>query len=159
MKNNRAITLISLIITIIVLLILASITIYFGTESIKKAELENLKTNMLLIRAKAREYCEEANFKLGTDENADAGPGIEYLRDEKGLKAGELPSGVTGVTYDYVAELSQDNLREFGLKDVKTSNDDKYIIGFNIKGDKVEIYNTKGFDGKYSLTELEKIED
>ena len=50
-KNNKGITLIALTITIIILLILASITIYSGKESIKKAQLESLKTNMLLIKA------------------------------------------------------------------------------------------------------------
>ena len=55
-KNNKGITLIALTITIIILLILASITIYSGKESIKKAQLESLKTNMLLIKAKAKEH-------------------------------------------------------------------------------------------------------
>lgn len=68
LKNNKGITLIALSITIIVLLILASITIYSGTESIKKAQLENLKTNMLLIKAKAKEYVEQASFKNGVDD-------------------------------------------------------------------------------------------
>ena len=62
-KNNKGITLIALTITIIILLILASITIYSGKESIKKAQLESLKTNMLLIKAKAKEYVEQASFK------------------------------------------------------------------------------------------------
>ena len=61
-KNNKGITLIALTITIIILLILASITIYSGKESIKKAQLESLKTNMLLIKAKAKEYVEQASF-------------------------------------------------------------------------------------------------
>ena len=67
MKNNKGITLIALTITIVVLLILASITVFYGKDNIDKANLENLKTNMLLIDAKAKEYCEEANFKIGTN--------------------------------------------------------------------------------------------
>lgn len=68
-KNNKGITLTALTITIIVLLILASITIYSGIESIQKAELESLKTNMLLIKAKAKEYVEQASFKNGVNNN------------------------------------------------------------------------------------------
>ena len=57
-NNQRGITLVVLTITIIILMILAGITIHTGTESIQKANLEGLKTNMLLIETKAREYVE-----------------------------------------------------------------------------------------------------
>ena len=66
-KENKGITLVALTITIIVLLIIAGIAIYSGNDIIKNAKLESLKTNMLLIQAKAKDYCEEASFKLGTN--------------------------------------------------------------------------------------------
>ena len=43
-NKNRGITLASLVITIIVLLIIAGISVYSGTDIIKRAELEELKT-------------------------------------------------------------------------------------------------------------------
>ena len=64
-KENRGITLISLIVTIIVLMIIAGITIYNGKSTITQAQLEGLRTNMLLIQAKAKEYVEEVNFEMG----------------------------------------------------------------------------------------------
>ena len=64
-NKNRGITLASLVITIIVLLIIAGISVYSGTDIIKRAKLEELKTNMLLIETKAKECVENANFKLG----------------------------------------------------------------------------------------------
>ena len=66
-KNENGITLVVLTITIIVLIILAGITVYNGKDSIQKANLEGLKTNMLLIETKAREYVENASFDLGID--------------------------------------------------------------------------------------------
>lgn len=168
MKNNKGITLIALSITIVILLILAFVTINFGTKSINNAKLETLKTNMLLIKAKAKEYCEEANFKVGTGsvptdqqelENY-LKPGVDYLKEKNLTTNGSSALlGITSTTYQYVVELTQNNLDEIGLKDVKTTNDDKYLIGFNITQDKVEVYNTKGIDGKYSLTEIENIKD
>ena len=168
MKNNKGITLVALSITIVVLLILASITIFYGKDNIDKANLENLKTNMLLIDAKAKEYCEEANFKVGTGsvptdqqelENY-LKPGVDYLKEKNLTTNGASAlSAITSTTYQYVVELTQSNLDEIGLKDVKTTNDDKYLIGFNISEDKVEVYNTKGIDGKYSLTEIENIKE
>ena len=43
-NKNRGITLASLVITIIVLLIIAGISVYSGTDIIKRAKLEELKT-------------------------------------------------------------------------------------------------------------------
>ena len=64
-EDNRGITLVALVVTIIVLLILAGIGINTGISSMEKVKLEELKTNMLLIEAKARECVEEANFRMG----------------------------------------------------------------------------------------------
>ena len=55
-KKENGITLIALGVTIIVLLIIASIGVYGGKETIKKAQLEEMRTNMLLIKAKSKEY-------------------------------------------------------------------------------------------------------
>ena len=66
MKSNKGITMVTLIITIIILLIIAGISVGAGNKIIKSSELENIKTNMLLVKVKAKEYTENANFKLGT---------------------------------------------------------------------------------------------
>ena len=63
--KNKGITLVALTITIILLVIIAGISINIGGNMIKKANLEGLKTNMMLIQAKAKQYVEEANFKMG----------------------------------------------------------------------------------------------
>ena len=66
MDKNKGITMIVLVITIALLLILAGISIQGGGSIIKRADLENLKTDMLLIKVKGKEYVENANFNLGT---------------------------------------------------------------------------------------------
>lgn len=53
-REQKGVTLIVLVVTIIVLLILAAITMYGGTDMIDKSRLEGLKTNMLLIQTKAK---------------------------------------------------------------------------------------------------------
>ena len=83
-KNEKGITLIVLAVTIIIMLIIASIAIYSGTESIKNAKLEALKTNMLLIQAKAKEYVEEVSFKIGVTSGVDATEvQIEQIKQEQ----------------------------------------------------------------------------
>ena len=51
-KKEKGITLVALAITIIVLTILASVTLYVGTNIIKRANLQNINTDMMLIQAK-----------------------------------------------------------------------------------------------------------
>ena len=69
LREAKGITMVALVITITVMLILATITINLGKETIKQTKLESLKTDMLLIEAKAKEYVESASFELGTKDN------------------------------------------------------------------------------------------
>ena len=64
MDNKKGITLIALIITIIVLIILAGITVAEGTLLIRKAKIESIMTNMITIKSKAKVLVEEANSKV-----------------------------------------------------------------------------------------------
>jgi type II secretory pathway pseudopilin PulG len=68
MRKNEGITLSTLLIVIIILLILLGSILVLCINQLKKNELEELKTNLLLIQAKAIEYVEEANFKINSDD-------------------------------------------------------------------------------------------
>ena len=170
-KNlNKGITLISLIITIIVLLVIAGISTYTGTQIIKRAGLEELKTNMLLIEAKAKEYVEEANFKMGINPNDEKK--IEarkevYENTAKLQPAGENSSILNGdklpVSECYI--LTEEALKTWGLDKIELEGQEQYLIKFNDtitesnKELSVEVYNTKGYNGSYSLTDIEQISE
>lgn len=176
-RKQKGVTLVALVVTIIVLLILAGITISGGTNTIKKAGLESLKTNMMLIEAKARECVEEANFKLGP--NQAKKDEIDNIRDSvyedgtetsaKLKKISELISEKPEV--DIPTEIQQNKgeneeiywvtpeaLEKWGLSKIETKEGEVYLIKFNEKDVKVEIYNNLGFDNKYSLTDINEIE-
>lgn len=178
MKENKGITMVTLIITIILLLILAGISIGTGNKIIESSKLENLKTNMLLIKIKGKENVENANFKLGTNfETAtDKNTRVETAKSE--LKGEEITdssifNGNINITQEdistsneeniYYYKLTTQNLVDMGLSNVK-SNHDKgwYIIKYDIKNIETEVYNTQGFekDGKkyYSLNELQSLD-
>lgn len=173
MKNNqKGVTLVALTITIIVLIILAGITIQTGKEAIRKANLEGLKTNMLLIKTKAKEYVENASFKLGVnpDVNTIYEKAKENLEGEdKGtiVVSGDsieqklLNIGISqeDINKGKVYKLSTSNLEKMGLNNVESDDENGwYIIVYDIENVETEIYNTMGFNGKYSLTEIEQIE-
>ena len=153
------------VITIIVLLIIAGISVYSGTDIIKRAKLEELKTNMLLIETKAKECVENANFKLGKIDNLGDDEKQNRINEaKKELKGTEIDEAdnidIEKSEYNYYYKLTEDNLKDMGLSNIKLSDTDGlYIVKYDIKNAKVEeIYNTKGYEGKYSLTDIEQIE-
>lgn len=166
-KENKGITLVALTITIIVLLIIAGIAIYSGNDIIKNAKLESLKTNMLLIQAKAKEYCEEASFKLGTEENPSDEKISNAKNSLKGTEQGEesnIPSYITKVEgkKEYIYKLETSNLRDMGINGVESDdNNGYYYVKYNLTDVTVEVYNTKGFTKDsttyYSLSELQEL--
>ena len=160
-KNNKGITLIALTITIIILLILASITIYSGKESIKKAQLESLKTNMLLIKAKAKEYVEQASFKNGVNKSEISEEAKNELKGKEANASDYSKQNITINGGEILYKLTSDNLKEMGLKDVKLGSNEEYLVKYNIKDVTVDVYNTSGYENNgttvYSLSELEKI--
>lgn len=160
MEQDKGITLVTLVITVIVLVIIAGITVYSGLDVIKRANLESMRTNMLLIQAKAKEYVEEADFKMGP--NNDETKKVEVYNSYNFKKASEvteisLPDKFTGDNFYYV---TTDALNQMGLTNIaeELKDEEAYLVEFNEEDLEVEVYNTLGYDGKYSLTELEELQ-
>ena len=65
--NQKGITIVSLVITIIILLIIGGATVYIGTSVIKQATLQTVNTNMMLIQAKTKTIAEQAKFNNNQD--------------------------------------------------------------------------------------------
>ncbi len=161
-SRNKGITLISLVITIIILLIIAGIAVYSGKEMIQKANLEELKTNMLLIEAKAKEYVEKANFKMGInpDDNKKSIVREEvYVTSAKLKPASESMPDNTKIPVSECYVLTEETLNEWGLNKIELDKDEKYLVKFDENNLQVEVYNTKGYNEKYSLTDIEEIEE
>ena len=161
-KQEKGITLTALVTTIIVLLIIAGIGINYGRDTIKKAHLEELETNMLLIKAKAKGLVEEANTKIGLPTASDYAEKQTSVRQELYIgtagmvKVDTAPSGIPQA--DNLYEVTEKTLSNWGLDDIKLEENEKYIVKLDDVGTEVEVYNTIGYDGKYSLTEIENIE-
>lgn len=161
--KNRAegVTLLALTITIAILLIIAGITVYSGTDTIKKAKLEELKTNLLLIQAKAREYVEEATFKMGINPDDNKKNEVRqevYVQNAKLEKADNVPTefGITDTTTCYwLTESAQTN---WGLGKMDVDEKERYLVQFNESDGTVEVYNSLGYKGNYSLTDIDKLQ-
>lgn len=148
--NKNGVTLVTLVITIIVLLIIASISIYIGTDIIKKASLQNINTNMMLIQAKAKTIYEQERFN--------------HTANYKGTKLTEVTgnSAVEELISKNILEeadkfylLNQNDLNEMGLE--KINIDKGYAVNYETE----EIIYIKGFEANnstyYKLSEMKNL--
>ena len=172
MKEQKGITLIILTITIVIMMILAGITTYYGTQLIRQSKLQDLVTNMLLMQAKAKECLEEVSFKSAniTDttklneiikENLKG----QRLKDSDEIKKAAIKTGVideSSITNEetnqkYYYYLSESDLKDMGIQELSKEDYGYFVIEYNLKDTKIEVINTKGYLGKYTLTAINKL--
>lgn len=147
-KQEKGLTMVSLVVMLLVIAIISTVTIYYGTGIIRSAKLESLKTDMLLIQAKIKTVEEQANFE-GT---ALVGAVLDdtNVLTKLGLTQNEK-----------IKLLSQDDLNYLGLSKVNTE-DKNFVVDYTNS----EVYLVEGFeykdkDGnqqvKYKLSEIENL--
>ena len=145
-KNNKGITLVALVITIIVLLILASITVYVGTDSIKQSKENILLTEVGMVQHAALErYTQESIM------NSNQYPGTPYSSME------EIKSAISELTSDQeLTQLLNNNptpedyylLTPTDLEEMQIKNtEDSYIINYKL-GLAINITNQKTGSGE-----------
>lgn len=155
MKNNKGITLAALVITIIIMIIIASIAVYEGTEMISKSKVQTIQTNMLTIQAKAKAYAEEIEAKVwalkeGTGENKKEGKRQKEFKN-KGLIGPTESNGKLEYTFD------DDGLKNMGLDELNASD---YIVIFSNDYNSIDVKYKNGIQYEnntyYTLSELEQ---
>ena len=131
------------------MLILVGITIELGNDVVDKARIEDIKTNMLLIKPKALTIAEQYNFK--DIENL---VGTKYTEDTQFNKSNlnSIFSGFTEEQKDNLYIWTQDDLNNQGLNTIKVDRDNFYVINYNMEN--FEIYYSNKIEGKFSLSEL-----
>lgn len=166
MKNQKGITLIVLTITIIVMMILAGIATHYGTDLIRKAKLQDLKTNMLLIQAKAKECVEEVSFQIA---NINDGSTIEQIKnsnykgtplvgsgiEEEAKATGKIDNEKINEYYYFTLE----DLKNIGITELLPEDYGYFIVRYNLENISVDVINTKGYKGAYDLDEIISISE
>ena len=145
-KNNKGITMISLVIVVVIMILLASITAYESNELISIARVQSVTTDLLLIQAKVRIINEKVIFE-NDKENTELYVGdklsnnVEILNKLK--NKGVLTQDETGEKY-YI--LSQSHLASMGLDTL--SEEDGYIVNYETE-DVIYVKGVKNTEGKY----------
>lgn len=149
LKNNKGITIIALIITVILMLILIGVGIYYGTDVISKAQLEDIKTDMISIKTKAKIVAEEYNFK-----DRDTLLGTKLDQANEYIITQELKNILA--TKDNLYVWTNEDLQNQKLSSINVNNENFYIVYYNLEDtNSCEVYYSKGYDNKYSLSELQ----
>lgn len=140
LKIEKGITLVALVITVILMMILVGVTIHFSTDAIQKANLEDIKTDMISIKTRAKIVAEQYNFK-----------DIESL----------VGSPITDTEAQKLGLTNSDKILKWSSNDLSSQNlssidGDKYVVLYNLEDpNECEVYYLDGYEGKYSLTELQ----
>lgn len=123
-KNSKGITLVSLVITIIILMLITSVTVYTGTNVIKQVTLQNVNTDMMLIKAKVKTMEEQAKFNK--DNSNYKGTPLIDVHDNKKIDKLVDEETVEDITKYYL--LSKEDLNSMGLEKIDIA--DGYLVNY-----------------------------
>ena len=147
LKNNKGITMIALVITIIILLVLTGISVNTGFSTIKEFRAGRVISNLTMVKAKAEVIYEEYQFN-GTPLVGTTGEKIELSDEEKRLLGSDFD---IWTWYQWDTSI----LEEQGLDKEMLGTNEYFLVNY----ENAEIVYTKGtsLDGQttyYSLTGL-----
>ena len=162
MKEQDGISMIILIIAIGVIMIVVAVIANYAQIMMKEKEFQDLRTNMLFIQAETKKGLEAVCFQIANlDINkADDAAKINDVKKEnlKGipLKGSEveesMPSDIEVNENFYY--LDESTLNEIGVKDFDSNKYGFLVVKYDFTNANVEVIITKGYEGKYTLTQL-----
>lgn len=151
-KSNKGITIIALIITIIIMLILVSVTIDFGTGEVQRARLEDIKTTMLLIKGRAQIVADKESFGESYDNT-----GMVKLEDASEYDISNLQLLLDELEDTKNLYIWEQEAMDNNSIDVEITNTDFFVIDYSTG----EVYYSLGYTYEentyYSLTQIQNI--
>lgn len=166
-KEQRAITLISLVITIVILLILATIGIGAGIETINSSKLTKFNTEMKIMQLKANEWYDEYNSAKSDEEKQ------EIINRGESIVSGEGQSEVvkqankvfsleeSGIVFNDTDQIRED-YRYYSNQKLKNLGVDGVEQDFfvNIKNRTVVSYEGLSYKGEmyYTISQLPQMD-
>lgn len=162
MRKQNGVAIPVLIIGIVIIIIIASIIVHYVEDMVEENRLQDLRTNMLLIQAETKKDLEEVCFQtanLDSKKEEDLAR-INEIKNEnlkgKLVKGSEIENSIPQeITIDENCYyLDEKNLSEIGVKDLNSDEYGYFIVKYDFSNITVEVMNTKGYEGRYTLTQL-----
>ncbi len=163
MKNENGVSLPILLVVVVVIAIVATVIGKYGMLMMTETKLQDLRTDMLLIQAETKKDLEEIRFQtVNLDSNKEEDfEKIKQIRQEY-LKG--TPVQETDILNNIPTEISIDEncyyldesiLKDIGVKETDSEKYGYYIVKYDFDNTTTEVMNTKGYEGQYTLTQLE----
>ena len=149
-NGNKGITMVALAVTIIVLMIISGITIYAGTDILKTIKIEEVQTNLISIKSKAKGIAEEINAIVWAEQDK-ATKRAQQFEEKYNMKLVEVPkvsldSSIIDKGNFECYLLQEETFNKLGLSGIlKDENDVKYYV----------IYDTNSMEMKDDETTIE----
>lgn len=162
MKNENGVATPILIIIIAIIIIVAFVGMKYITKKLDESKLQDLRTDMLLIQADTKKGLEEVRFQtVNLDINKEEN--LQKINESKQENLKGIPVIGSEIEKSIPDEISIDEncyyldeniLKDIGVKEIDSEKYGNYIVRYDLENIKVEVINTKGYEGQYTLTEL-----
>ena len=165
MGNESGKSIVILVILTILIMIGAGIIIKHAQQMMIETKEQDLRTNMLLMQAEAKKGLEEVCFRT-VNMNASKEEDLKKINEIKQeflegtilkdspTEVQEATKNVPEVTFDENCYyLDEAVLNEMGIKNID-KEDGYFIVKYDFSNANLEIINTKGIDGNYTLTQI-----
>lgn len=166
MRNESGKSIVTLVILTILIIIGASIIINYAKQMLIETKEQDLRTNMLLMQAEAKKGLEEVCFRtvnLNSTKEEDLNK-INEIKKEylDGMLLSNSPEevqeatkGVPEFSFDENCYyLDENTLNEMGIKDITEEQYGYFIVKYDFSNANAEVICTKGYDGNYTLTQI-----
>jgi len=166
MKKESGKSIVTLVILTILIIIVAAVIINYAKKMIQETETQNLQTNMLLMQAEVKKGLEEVCFNsVNLDKNKEEDlTKLNEIKQEylEGIILSNAPvevqdatKNIPDITFDdNCYYLDEKTLSEMGITDVKSNKFGYFIVKYDFTNADVEVINTQGHEGVYTLTQM-----
>ena len=172
MAKESGKSIIILVILTILIMIGVGVIISYAKQMMEETKAQDLKTDMLLVQAEAKKGLEEVCFRtVNLDKNKEEDlVKINEIKQEflKGTiitnspdEVQEAIKNVPEVNFDETCYyLDEGILTGMGITNISQKEYGYFIVKYDFSNGNLEIINTKGYEGKYTLTQIiETIDD
>ena len=166
MRSEGGKSIVTLVIMIILIVIGLAVIINYAKQMMIETKIQDLKTNMLLMQAEVKKGLEEVCFhtvNLNESKQEDLTKineiKKEYLKgtilNNSPVEVQEASKNVPDVTFDESCYyLDETTLIEMGIEEFDANQYGYFIVKYDFSNADVEVINTKGVDGNYTLTQI-----
>ena len=141
MKSQKGLTLAGTIFFVLIIAFIVFGVVYYVRMQTTKEELEDMKTDLLLVQAKVKKI--SSDYILEKKDEILIGTKLADLKDEPAIQEFLNQNSIDTEEKDkrYYA-INQQNLNEMGLPQVKLEENAYYVVEYTDG----EVYYTKGYE-------------